>query len=128
MVLFFKDKVTTEIDTYCHTLSHLDDLPICRAVGRGSVAGVRGGARALGRDALPPRAEPPDTVAGRRARRPGDRHAVGPAVARLPGLPRAGPRREPGVRVARRGADRAAVDLPARTRPDRKSTRLNSSH
>src|SRR3546814_1530057 len=88
-----------------------------RAVGLGPLAGDRGGARALGRDALPPRAEPPDTVAGRRARRPGDRHAVGPAVARLPGLPRAGPRREPGVRVARRGADRAAVDLPARTRP-----------
>src|SRR3546814_2636657 len=107
--MFFNDPATTEIYTYCHTLSLHDALPIrarAAADGGGRAAEVRVGQPARGprRDAVVP--QPSE---GRIARHP--RSAV---------LARAVDR----TRRLRRGPAQG-LEAPG---SDRKSTRLNSSH
>src|SRR3546814_14875887 len=56
LFFFFNDPATTEIYTYCHTLSLHDALPIC-GIGR-LLAGMRSPPRALHAHPLLPADEP----------------------------------------------------------------------
>src|SRR3546814_13775750 len=103
MIVFFNDTATTEIYTYCHTLSLHDALPISVLQG---------------------------TEDHHLRPRPGDEpgHQRGPAERRTD--PDGGGYGGGGLRGGRLHTRDRHVHLPARHRAhaDRKSTRLNSSH
>src|SRR3546814_14501876 len=101
VVFFFNDPATTEINTYCHTLSLPDSLPICQR--------VEAGAALLTLETT--RTEAQAQAAQAQARRQRE------ALAEL----QAGPRSED---IAQARANLNAAQAQA----DRKSTRLNSSH
>src|SRR3546814_12431502 len=73
---FFKDTATTEIYTYCHTLSLHDALPICLAFTARKACASCHWPRPSATPSMPAISPPPRRAAPRRSRQPRSRRGL----------------------------------------------------